>query len=147
MTFSKPIFFGIVFLLIVGPFWACRLVWVLRSRQAPGVYAFAGQGFAGDQIKEDYSEIRFWVGKDTFWVHGLGNLPVKPGEPIRVRYQPDDIYDARVDVFAGVWGDTLVYSGIPALMLLVLFVHPQVVPWGSRVRVITRKPFIQIWAE
>jgi hypothetical protein len=47
--------------------------------------------------------------------------------------------------FPGIWGDTLVYSGIPALILLVLFLHPLVAPWGSRIKLTAKKPFIGLF--
>jgi len=144
MIMSKPIFFAMLFAIVVAPFWLFKLGWVMRSKKAQGVMAFAGMGFAGDQIKEDYSVISFRVGEDRIWFNGLGNLPYKPGDKLGVRYQPGDVYDVRVDTFAGIWGDTLVYSGIPALILLVLFLHPLVVPWGSRIRLTARKPFIGV---
>jgi hypothetical protein len=144
MTMSKPIFFAMLFVIVVAPFWLSRLGWLMHSRKAQGVMAFAGMGFAGDQVKADYSVICFRVGKDTIWFNGLGNLPCKPGDNVGVRYQRGDVYDARVDSFAGIWGDTLVYSGIPALLLLVLFLHPLVVPWGSRIRLTAKKPFIGV---
>src|SRR5258708_24526813 len=128
MTISKPIFFAMLFAIVVAPFWLSKLEWLMRSRKAPGVMAFVGMGFAGDQIKEDYSVICFRVGMDTIWFNGIGNLPYKPGDNLGVRYQPGDVNDVRVNTFAGIWGDTLVYSGIPALLLLVLFLHPLVVP-------------------
>jgi len=144
---SKPIFFGVVFVLVISPFWVCKFLWVIHSQRARGVMAFTGMGLAGDQVKQDYSVICFKAGEDTVWFNGLGNIPFKPGDSIYVRYQPGDVYDARVDIFTGIWGDTLVYSGIPAMMLLVLFVHARVVPWGSRIRLTVGKPFIEVSGE
>lgn len=129
---------------IAGPFWVARAWWVMRSVPVEGVFEFAGNGFAGDQVKEDYSVISFRAGEKQIWCNGLGNIPFKSGQPVPVRYQPDDPYDARVDIFAAIWGDTLVYSGIPVFMLLVAFLHPKVVPWGSRLRLSWRQPFIRI---
>ncbi len=142
MTISKPIFFAALFVFIVAPFWLLKLAWVTHSKKTRGVMAFAGAGSAGDQVKQDYSVIYFRVGSDTIWFNGLGNLRIRPGDIVGVRYQPDDIHDVRVDCFAGIWGDTLVYSGIPALILLAMFLHPLVVPWGSRVRLTAKKPFV-----
>ncbi|MBS1659597.1 MAG: hypothetical protein JST68_00960 [Bacteroidetes bacterium] len=144
MTVSKPVFFALLFIILVSPFWAVKAFWLMHSKKALGVMEFAGRGLAGEQIQEDYSVIHFSVGGDTIRFNGLGNLFYKPGTPVPVRYQADNVYDARVDIFAGIWGDTLVYSGIPALMLLALFVHARVVPWGSRVRIRGRRPFVTI---
>jgi len=101
----------------------------------------------GDQIRQDYSVVSFKVRGKEIWFNGLGNLSYKPGEIIPIRYQPDDPYDARVDIFAGIWGDALVNSGIPVFLLIVLFLHPEVVPWGSRVRLTVKRPFVQIFSS
>jgi len=144
MYLSKPIFFILLVLLVAAPFWTARALWVMQSVKVKGVFGFTGNGFAGDQVRLDYSVISFPAEGKEIWFNGLGNLPYKPGAIVPVRYQPDDPYDARVDIFAGIWGDVLVYSGVPAFLLLVLFLHRKVVPWGSRVRLTFKRPFIQI---
>ena len=145
MALSKPTFFAILFFLIVAPFWVVRINWVMHSVKTQGVMQFKGMGLAGDQIPPDYTVISFKAGKETIWFNGLGNLSYKRGEVIPVRFRVDDPYDARVDSFPGIWGDTLVYSGIPSLMLLIIFLHLKVVPWGSKVRLGARKPFIKVF--
>lgn len=144
MQMRKPLFFSLLAVLVAGPFWTLKTVWVMRSKKVQGKFEFIGNGSAGDQVRLDYSIISFYAGGKQIWFNGLGNLSVKSGTVVPIRYQPDDPYDARVDIFAGIWGDTLVYSGIPLLMLLVLFLHRQVVPWGSAVRLTFKKPFLQI---
>ncbi|HTI91879.1 MAG TPA: alpha/beta hydrolase [Puia sp.] len=47
----KPIFFAVVFAIVVAPPWLSKLHWLMHSKKAKGVMAFAGMGFAGDQIK------------------------------------------------------------------------------------------------
>ena len=144
MAISKPIFFAALAILVAAPFWTVRALWVMRSEKTQGVYAFAGNGFAGDQVRLDYSIISFRAARMEIWFNGIGNLPYKSGQPVPVRYQPDNPYDARVDIFAAIWGDVLVYSGIPVAMLLAMFLHPNVVPWGSRLRLTRQKPYLQI---
>ena len=144
MYLSKPLFFTILVITVAAPFWTIRAIWVVRSVKVQGIYAFTGNGFAGDQVREDYSVISFRVGEKDIWFSGLGNLPYKPGAIVPIRYQPDNLYDARVDIFAGIWGDVTVYSGIPVFLLFVMFLHRRVMPWGSRIRLTTKRPFIQI---
>jgi hypothetical protein len=144
MQVSKTLFFAMVCVFVAGPFWLARVLWMMRSVPVEGVFGFAGNGFAGDQVREDYSVISFRVGDKEIWFNGLGNLNCKPGQRIPVRYRPDDPYDARVDIFEGIWGDVLVYSSIPVFLLIVLFLHRKVVPWGSRVRLSFMRPFVQI---
>ena len=144
METSKHIFFAVLVIIVAGPWWAVRALWVMRSAKTQGIMEFVGNGSAGDQVKLDYSVISFKMGEKKIWFNGLGNLAYKPGHPIPIRYRPDNPYDARVDIFAGIWGDVLVYSGIPVFLLLIMFLHRKVVPWGSRVRLTGRRPFIQL---
>jgi hypothetical protein len=142
MRFSRIQLFLLLALLFAGVFAGSKLWWVLHSRRTVGVYSFSGLGFAGDQIRLDYSVCWFRLGKDTVWFNGAGNLPFREGDVIPVRYAVDDPGDARIDVFTAVWGDTMVYCGIPLFTLLMIFLHPKVVPRGRRVRVVLRRPFL-----
>ena len=144
MVLHKSKFFLALFLLIIAPLVAFKAIWLIHSQKAQGFMAFAGQGNAGDQIARPYSVIYFKHGKDTIWFNGLGNLHIPPGTPFPVRYQVEDPSDAKVDILVGIWGDTLVYGGIPLAMLLVLFLHPEVVPRHSKVRLTLQRPFIKL---
>jgi len=144
LVLGKIKFFGWVAFLVAAPFWVFRAVWLARSVRVMGVYSFAGMGEAGEQVRLDYSVCWFPVGKDTVWFNGLGNLPFRPGDAIPVRYQADDPGDARVDIFAAIWGDTVVNSGVPLFMLLAIFLHPKVVPWGRKVEVRWRRPHLRV---
>jgi len=144
MVMAKTTFFLALFLLIIIPLLVPKAIWLIHSQKATGFMAFTGQGNAGDQIVRPYSAIYFQHGKDTIWFNGLGNLHIKPGTPIPVRYQVDNPYDARVDIFEGIWGDTLVYGSAPLIILLVMFLHPEVVPRRSKIRLTLQRPFIKL---
>ena len=49
-----------------------------------------------------------------------------------VRYREANPSNARLDTFLAIWGDTVVYGGILELVLLVVFFHPQIVPYSQR---------------
>lgn len=140
----KTLFFLFLTVLIIIGFLIPKVIWLAKAHHTIGTLAFKGLGFAGDQIREDYSVICFRVGNDTVWFNGLGNIDFRAGEPVPVRYQPSDPTDARVDIFAGIWGDTLINAGIPILMLLALYIHPKVIPWGRRVKLTLKHPYIKI---
>ncbi len=144
MVMHKTAFFLLLLFLSTAPFGICRVIWLLHSRRAEGWMGFKGMGYAGDQIPLSYSVIYFRYGKDTVWFNSMANPPLQRGQRVPVRYQVGNPSDARVDLFVGIWGDIVVYAGIPVLMLLVLFVHRAVVPWGARVRLTRRKPFIEV---
>ncbi len=142
MHFTKLRLFLLLALLCSGPFVGHKLLWLLHSRRTFGVYSFRGLGYAGDQVSLDYSICWFPLGKDTIWFNGVGNLPFREGTAIPIRYEVDDPGDARIDIFFSIWGDTIVYGGIPLFILLMIYVHPKVIPRGHRVRVVWRRPFL-----
>ena len=78
------------------------------------------------------------------WFNGNDNVLFKPGEIIPVRYTVDNPKDARIDNFVSIWGDTIVYGGIPALVILIIFLQPLIVPRNSKLRLAMRKPYILI---
>src|ERR1700754_975549 len=139
---DKTLFFIILIVLVIMPFLIPKIIWIANAEQTTGILAFRGQGMSGDQIKEDYTVIYFKIGADTIWFNGLGNIAYRPGEPIPVRYQPENPSDARVDILAGIWGDTFVNAGIPVLILLAIYIHPKVVPWGRKIKLIRNHPYI-----
>jgi hypothetical protein len=67
--------------------------------------------------------------------------------PVPVRYQRDHPEEARIDVLSAIWGDTLVYGGIPVLILIVVFLDPKIIPLRSRVKLSVKKPFVKILAN
>jgi hypothetical protein len=144
MLLRKSTFFAILFLAVALPFWVTRVIWFLGSKPAIGTMQFKGMGSAGDQLPLSYSVISFRLGKDTIWFNGLGNLGLQSGDPIPIRYRPGNPANARVDIFAGIWGEPFVFSLAPLLVLIVMFVHRKVVPSGARVRLNLKKPFVQL---
>jgi len=144
MVIHRTKFFLALALIIMTPFLASKIIWLTHSQKTEGILAFEGMGESGEQIRLDYSVIHFKHGKDTIWFNGLGNLHLQAGMPVPVRYQTGNPSDAKVDIFVSIWGDTLVYGGIPLFILLILFLHPKVVPRRSKLRLSHKKPFIRI---
>ena len=107
---------------------------------------FVGKSQTG-QLVHRYSVISFKVGNNTIWFNGNDNIFFKAGEPVPVRYQRDHPQEARIDMFAPIWGDTLVYGGIPVLILIVVFLDPKIIPLRSKVKLSARKPFVKILAN
>lgn len=142
MILSKTSFFAILFFAVALPFSGRRLLWLLRSKSATGVVGFEGRGIAGEQLQTTYTYCYYWRGRDTIWFDAPGGMSLREGESIPVLYDPAESRNARVNSFVGIWGDLLVYNGIPELILLICFFHPDVVPWRSKLRLTWRKPFI-----
>lgn len=144
MVLHRTTFFLVLFFLLIIPFLPGKLWWLAHSRKTEGVLFLEGKGEAGDQMPLDYTLIYFRLGKDTIWFNGLGNLHLPEDTRLPVRYQVGNPYDARVNIFEGIWGDTVVYAGIPVLMLIVVALHPTVVPRRKKVLLTLKKPYIRV---
>lgn len=105
--------------------------------------SFVGKRYAG-QMMYTYSVIWFMSGKDTVWFNGKNEILYEEGHPVPVRYSRKNPADAKLNVFISIWGDTLVYGCIPVLILLVIFSHPHIIPYRSKIRLNTSKPFIEV---
>jgi hypothetical protein len=142
MIMHRTPFFLALFGILLFPLLVHRILWLMHSERTTGIMAFETQGTLGDQITLTYSQIYFKHGKDTIWFYGVAGLGLKKGQLVPVRYQPGNPADAKIDLFIALWGETLVYGGIPFLILLVIFLHPDVIPRRSRVLLTCKRPFI-----
>jgi hypothetical protein len=144
MVVRRTTFFLTLFGIIITILVSNKLIWLMNSQKTTGVFAFQGRGNALEQITLPFSEIYFRHGKDTIWFKGPGQLDMAPGTLVPVRYQPDDPADARVITFFGFWGGTAIYGGIVLLILLAIFLHPEIVPRRASLRLSFKKPFLQV---
>lgn len=146
MLIRKNTLFLLLFVITFAPFLVYKLLWIVRSEKTNAILSFRGKSYTG-QLIHHYTVIGFMAGKDTFWFNGNDNIFYKAGETIPVRYQKNNPQDARLNIFPSIWGDTLVYGGIPVLILLVLFLHPHIFPRSTLFRLSGKKPFIQVLQE
>jgi len=143
MILSRTTFFVILFFIIVFPFIAIRLLWLATAEKAIGEIEFIGHGNLGSSLGiSTYPVIMFVAGMDTAHVHGRMKNEMVPGQEIRVRYQPDDLSDARIDNFENLWGDMIAYALAPFFVFVGLLVHREVFPYRSRIRIGRGRPFI-----
>jgi hypothetical protein len=142
MNFSKNKFFLLLFAVVITPFLIYKLLWLAGTATTNGTMGFVGKEYSG-QIVHVYSVIRFRTGKDTIWFNGNDNILFKPGERVPVRYVLNNPKDARINYFVSVWGDTVVYGGIPTLIILIAYLHPLIVPKRSRIHLNFKRPYIQ----
>src|SRR5918993_435322 len=119
MTLTKNKFFLILIAIVIAPFLLYKIIWLINSRTADGTMSFVGKEYTG-QIAHVYSVIKFSANGQTIWFNGNDNVLFKPGETVPVRYSRNNPKDARINIFASVWGDTLIYGGIPAVLILMI---------------------------
>lgn len=144
MLMPRTKFFLALFSLLIVPLLLYKVVWLMQSQKANGVFAFEGSGNALDQMRFPYSDIYFINGGDTVWFKGPGGLHLQPGAIVPIRYQSNNPSNAKLDNFKSIWGATIIYGGIPLLILLVIFLHPEIVPYRSKVKLTPRKPFVWV---
>jgi hypothetical protein len=114
----------------------------MESVAVNGVMGFVGKTYAG-QIVHVYSVIKYPVGKDTLWFNGNDNI-LYQREIVPVRYQLNHPSDARINVFTSIFGDTIVYGGIPFLIAVISFIHPHIFPYQSKLLLRFKSPFLHI---
>jgi hypothetical protein len=146
MTLNRLSFFYVLFIIIILPFLIHKFIWLAGSEKTTGTMGFAGKRQTG-QSGHRYPVVSFTVGNNTIRFNGNDNLLFKEGEPVPVRYQRNHPQEARIDVFAAIWSDTLVYGGIPVLILIVVFLDPKIIPLRSKVKLSVKKPFVKILAN
>lgn len=144
MVIRRNSFFLLLALVYIAVVVSPKLVWLSGSEKTMGIFAFQGLGKALDQFPERSSFLYFTYRNDTVWFKAPGGLGLADNTPIAVRFRKNNPQDAKIDNFHGIWMSTLIYGSLPFLVLIVIFLHPAIVPWRSRVVLIPRKPFIKV---
>lgn len=142
MIMHRTNFFLALIAIWVIPLISYKCIWLMRSRKVNGIFAFEGRGNALDQISFPHSEFWFRNGRDTVWVIGPGGLKLEKGSIIPLRFIPGNETHAKVDTFRGIWVGTVIYGGVILLVFLAVFVHPEIVPYRSKVKLMGRQPFV-----
>jgi hypothetical protein len=151
MILGRNLFFLILLLLVTGPFIIYKAWWMAGSKKSTGVVSFIGHGNLGSALgMSTYPVIRFRAGADSLYFNSNVNLSIHPGQKVAVRYLGSNPRDARVDNFACIWAETLIYALFPVLILLVLYCTPDrlgpVFPRKARIRV-GISPFLRLLFE
>ena len=82
------------------------------------------------------------MGKIRSGSNGASDILLNRGDIVSVLYQRDDHTEAKIDNFISVWGDTVGYAAVPAIIILIVFLQPEIVPRRARVRLGTKAPFV-----
>ena len=144
MVIPRTFFFLVLVLILATTLLSGKIVWLYNSEETTGVFSFQSRGNALDQIRSSYSVCYFKKGKDTIWFEAPGNLKLKEGSIIKVRYQRNNPTDARVVSFRGFWRGTVIYGSIVFLVILVAFLNKEVFPPGSTIGFSNKKTLIYI---
>jgi len=148
MLVSRSGFFAALFLLLVGPFFVPKLFWFCFSHRTQGKVLFTGGVLDPINGTTKYLVMQFRLGKDSFEFQSNVYFRWPQDTVVMIRYSRFDPYDARLDLPVCIWGDTLVHALLPLGVWLVLFLTPNrfdpLVPWGARVRLGGRWPWMRV---
>jgi hypothetical protein len=143
MRFSKTSFITLLAIFFVSPFVIYKIIWIVLAKPATGTMCFLGKSLNG-QFSSEYPVIKYTsTGKDTVFFNGAEGVQLIPGEQVPIRYYMNNLSGARVNSFQGMWVDTIIYAGIPLVILLIIFFHPDIIPKRSTI-VIGKRPFIKL---
>lgn len=129
MQISRNNLFLILLFLIVIPVVGPRWYWLAHSKQVTGHVSFTGKDQAG-QLMHTYAVVQFNYQDSLYWFNGPDNILYKDDTPIQVYFDPKDPSDARLGSFLALWGDLLVYGGLPVLFLVIVYFQRDLLPRG-----------------
>lgn len=143
MILNRTRFFLLLFCIIVSPFLLYNFIWLTVSAKANGLVRFHGKAYTG-QLVNEYSVVSFSDGKDTIWFNSSDGVMLKKGLRVAVYYMRNNPTNARVSIFSEIWGPIIGFSSVPILVLILAFIHPNLVPRHARFRLRAKKPFVEV---
>jgi hypothetical protein len=146
MRFSRSSFFVLLFVVLIGPLIANKVIWIFFSEKTYGRVLFKGRTIEV-QGTSDHYVVKYRVDKDSLFLNTADVLDRQKGAIVPVRYQKKSPGDACINDFIGIWLTTSVYALFPLLVLIVLYCTPErfdpLIPRNAIIE-IGRKPFLKI---
>lgn len=147
MTFSRNQFFLLLFIIAVVPFYAVKINWLAHSQLTGGRMWFIGHTLEDLGNITDHLVIKYKVGNDSLDFAAKNDVEINEGDIVSVRYQTNDAKNVKLNNFKSIWLDTILYSMLPSLIILILFLTPDrfdpLIPKKAKI-IIRKKPFIEI---
>ena len=139
MTLGRNAFFLTLLFICITPFIIWKLVWLSKTSVTNGKVWFTGHTIELDGSISSHLVILFLTGKDSIKFEAPASLQLKEGQPVSVRYEKANPTTARLDLPLRIWGDTIVYSLWPLIVLIVIYLIPDsmdpLFPRKSKLRV------------
>jgi hypothetical protein len=133
MLLSKIQAFLFCLILLILPVLSYKLLWICNSHATNGTMCFMGKSQDGQMVRE-YPVIRFSSnGRDTVFFNGTENANFNAGVTVPVRFQKSNPSAARINNFTGIWMDTVLYISVPLVFLIIVFLHPDIIPGKSKI--------------
>jgi hypothetical protein len=133
MIVSRFVFLIGLCCIFVLPFYLQNINWILNSTPATGTAVFEGREYTG-QIGHSYTVIMFVAQGDTIMFNSDDNQIFEKGTILPVRYNNAMHKDARIGNLSGLWARAFFYSLMPLLIIIIIAVHKELIPYGSRIK-------------
>jgi hypothetical protein len=147
MTVTKNQFFLLLFILLASPFILYKVWWINNAKKVNGIVHFIGHTIELNGGISSHLVILFHNGSSKQTFNAPRSLNYKVGDRVPVLYQKNKPSEARVNTWIRIWGDTIVYSLWPVLVLLVMYFTPEssdpIIPKNCRIR-FGKKPILKI---
>lgn len=144
MIVKRHVFFLLLLLIIILPYVAVKLFWISTAREANGKVAFIGKDISA-QVPRSYSVITFsTTGRDTVFFNSTDGEILNTGEMVSVLYNPSDPKNASLNSFMSLWLDATIYGVIMFVIIAIIFLHPEIVPYKSDIKLQLSKPVISL---
>ncbi|PVD51148.1 hypothetical protein DC498_15970 [Terrimonas sp.] len=144
MIVKRYVFFILLLLLVIAPYIATRLCWILSAKETKGKIAFIGKDISA-QLPRSYSVVMFSsTGNDTVFFNSADGEIWEENAVVPVLYQPSDPHNASINGFMSLWLDATIYSTIMFVIIAIIFLHPEIVPYRSNIKLQWKKPVISV---
>lgn len=144
MIVKRYVFFILLLLLVIAPYIATRLCWILSAKETKGKIAFIGKDISA-QLPRSYSVVMFSsTGSDTVFFNSADGEIWEENAVVPVLYQPSDPHNASINGFMSLWLDATIYSVIMFVIIAIIFLHPEIVPYRSNIKLQWKKPVISV---
>lgn len=144
MLIRRYVFFILLLFIAIAPYFLVRLCWVASAKTTKGKVAYIGKDISA-QIPRSYSVVTFSSnGNDTLFINSTDGEILETGQRISVLYQPANPKNASINTFMSLWLDAAVYGIVIFVIIAIIFLHPEIVPYQSNIKIQLKKPLISV---
>ena len=121
MIITKWEIYCIGFLLIALPFILTRAYWIKKSVKVNAVALSINKARSKRSASQTYPVFKYYTPDEIAVSSGNYNLPYKYGDTVVIRYNPDDVFNFRIDNFTGKWMDIIMWLSPILIVWTIIF--------------------------
>jgi hypothetical protein len=133
VALTRNQFFLLALLVLLSIFFAHKVVWVVGAKKAEGEVVMTGHGNLGWALGlSSYQVVKFIAGNDTIVFNGEIDLFLESGAKVNILYHTDNPEVAKINTFNSLWSESVIYCSGPLLVLIAIFLLPDIIPRNSK---------------